>query len=272
MTFPGDNLPLPEGEQEDVLAKIERFRGMSEVFVEDLLQFAQFHNMHSEAERRNLTTEIPENYGLLHKVPGDLFNVEYVAPRVLQNLGAPLVVVDIEGNGDYTEFPGRDVNRAIYTPSPRAPKRIVRNILNRFDLIDPRFNDEYPGYNLLRTQTTPDPIPPIATDAFGDVLPQYKYVAGRATLEDGMVERHFMLSSLRSGLMHLRLNEPEVPEDELTAKYEAEDRQSLEMYEKLRQEGYRALGPEEVYGIMSSAILRHLELNPEEDFRKHSKD
>lgn len=254
--FPGDNLPFPEDQQEDVLEKIERFRGMSEAFVEDLLPFTKIYTMLEEAEQRALSTEVPEDYAWTTNTRNDILHWTYVGSRALQNLGAPVAVTHVQGDRD----------KKIVSPNHQVAHYGLPGNPSRFIITSLIHNNEQPGFKLL-TQGIADRFLP-STDVFSsDSLLGYERIHGVDTLkEEGLLERHFLFSALRAGVLQLS------GEPGRDGCLEDEDRKSLALYEKLRENEHRPLGPEEFYGIMTSAIINHMQRHPEEDFREKPDD
>lgn len=114
-------------------------------------------------------------------------------------------------------------------------------------------NSEQPGFDLLKIGVADHFIP-------GSYLFSPEYTLGYENIsgienlkEQDLPERHFLFSALRAGVMQLYGK---------SGQFDKADRESLSIYEKLRKNEYTPLGPEEVYGIMTSAILSHLERHP----------
>jgi hypothetical protein len=103
-----------------------------------------------------------------------------------------------------------------------------------------------------------------------DTFNGYGRIKGAEELwSDGIMQRHFLFSALHAGALQCRDTRPLGFDWYFRSEIlRNSNQESLVMYDSIRESGITPLGPEEVYGMMSSAILGYIERHPEADFRE----
>lgn len=247
--YSSEHLSFPEDRQEFVQNQLDRFEDMSEAFVEDLIPFARVYQMLTKAEQATWATKVPDEYSFMTNSNSNILNWAYTGHKVLKNLGAPVEIVGSAGDRDQKII--LPDSQVAHYALPLSPSRLI--------LTNLIVNSEQPGFDLLKMGVADHFIP-------GSYLFSSEYTLGYENIpgienlkEQDLPERHFLFSALRAGVMQLYGK---------SGRLDKADRESLSIYEKLRKNEYTPLGPEEVYGIMTSAILSHLERHPEQDFRE----
>ena len=246
----------PEAEQ--LAEAIEGLRQQSEAVATDIVPFIQTVGMLEAHETTQLATEVPDDFDFYTNTEFDVLQWGFIGAKTLKRLGGDIVIVGRDGD--------RDKRICSETQVAEYAKGPIRRVITSM------IGDKPAEFALLTADTIAGHIP---TGAYAlDPSNSSSWVNDERLAEfrdTCLFERNFMTGVLRGLVYQFRnrewLDSIGLGGDRFTS---LRIQESLDMYQKLAEDDVSPLGPEELYGLMATAITTHMDKHPELDVRPKS--